>query len=812
MTALPKAQPAAPMAARMPPGLNDTPVTPFGKYELLERLGMGGMAIVYRARYTAAPGITKPVVIKKVLDVYAENPAFVELFIHEARISVGLSHGNIVQVFDFGQVNGEYFLAMELVEGQPLSRVLKKAQAMSLAKLPAPLAVNIAIEMCKGLHHAHTRTDENGRPLGLVHRDISPDNILISYEGEVKISDFGVAKAQLAGRPETEAGMVKGKYLYFSPEQALGEQIDARSDVYAVGVVLFKMLCGRLPAEGPEHAVMQRIVQGRLTPALQLNPDLDPALVDLLEEAMAHKREDRIPSAEALQHQLSHWMATRAPLFPAHTLKHMMGLLYEPELTALGRPPQIVPRFREQMARWSASQRWRTLEEPEEQKPVTLEAPPTAEAPPPSVTVPTPQRPEEEGTGTQVTATVPNAQLEPPSMKARYFWLAGAVAVVLVGLVLGFSWRTRTPPLEVFSTPLGAQVIVDGVPKGTTPLRLEGVGRKAPHTVELSLKGMRTWSQRFEAGTLAARLDVALEPLPPPAAPAAPVVAAASQQTPQSVPPAEEPFAVRFGTEAVPARFTLEEKWHSFSTTARSLQKPLDPAQSYTVWTSGSYTGDAPISEQDLRQGLSPLSARAAQVYVFLEGAGIPGAERLFMATPKPHVLPKARALHAFVLVGLSSEKNVDRNLTLHVRDNATKAVTHLKLESRRFAHQVALENRYSVRKLDPESWYAVELQPRKGAPSSAVAVLAVPKKTGRIQVTGQPAGELRYALKPGRYTLQGARELWFALPRSEEDGQAQMEVSITPTAAPPPAPAVTVKEVTPEEAGAVIEETEPGQ
>ena len=395
----------------MPPGLNDTPVTPFGKYELLERLGMGGMAIVYRARYTAAPGITKSVVIKKVLDVYAENPSFVELFIHEARISVGLNHGNIVQVFDFGQVNGEYFLAMELVEGQPLSRVLKKAQAMQLSKLPAPLAVNIAIEMCKGLHHAHTRADENGRPLGLVHRDISPDNVLISYEGEVKISDFGVAKAQLAGRPETEAGMVKGKYLYFSPEQALGEELDARSDVYAVGVVLFKMLCGRLPAEGPEIAVMQRIVQGRLTPALQLNPDLDPALVDLLQEAMALKREDRIPSAEALQHQLSHWMATRAPLFPAHTLKHMMGLLYETELTALGRPPQVAQRFREQMARWSATQRWRALEEPEEEKPVKAEAPPVAEEVP-SITDTTPQRavPPGRGTCTQVTGTVPDGR------------------------------------------------------------------------------------------------------------------------------------------------------------------------------------------------------------------------------------------------------------------------------------------------------------------------------------------------------------------------------------------------------------------
>jgi len=766
---------------------------------------MGGMAIVYRARYTAAPGITKPVVIKKVLDVYAENPSFVELFIHEARISVGLNHGNIVQVFDFGQVNGEYFLAMELVEGQPLSKALKKAQTTGLAQLPAPLAVNIAIEMCKGLHHAHTRTDEKGRSLGLVHRDISPDNVLISYEGEVKISDFGVAKAQLAGRPETEAGMVKGKYLYFSPEQAMGQEIDARSDVYAVGVVLYRMLCGRLPAEGSELAVMQRIVQGRLTPPLQLNPQLEPGLVDILQEAMAHQREDRIPSAEALQHQLSHWLATRAPLFPVHTLKHMMGLLYEPELTALGRPPQVAQRFREQMARWSASQRWRELSQEEEKaSPAAVGVSPTVQEPP-SDTVP--QLGAAEAMGTQVTATVPNAFMGRSRSKARYLWLAAGVGLVLVGLVLGISWRLRPPPLEVFSSPLGAQVIVDGVPQGMTPLKLEGIARGAPHTVELSLKGMRTWTQRFEAGTLDPRLDVSLEPIPPPPPPPPP------QLAPQPEPTAEVSFVSRLGTEEVPAHFTLEEKWHSFSTKARSLQQPLYPERSYTVWTSGSYTGDAPISEKDLRQGLSPASSRSGQVYVFVEGEGVPAEERLFMASSKPHVLSKGRLLHAFVLVGISSERNVDRSLTLHVRDNTTRQVARLRLESKRFAHQVSLENRYSVRKLDPETLYSVEFQPRQGIPMSPVAVLAIPGKAGRVQLTGQPAGELRYALKPGRYTLQGARELWFALPRSEEDGESQMDVSVAKAPPVPPAPPEPpVKEVSPEEAGAVIEEMEQGQ
>jgi serine/threonine protein kinase len=754
------------------------------------------MAIVYRARYTAAPGVTKPVVIKKVLDVYAEDQAFIQMFIQEARISVGLNHGNIVQVFDFGQVDGEYFLAMELVDGQPLSKVIKKAQTLGLAQLPAPLAVNIAIEMCKGLHHAHTRTDENGRSLGLVHRDVAPDNVLISYEGEVKLSDFGVAKARLAGRPETQVGTVRGKYLYFSPEQALGEQLDARSDVYAVGVVLYRMLCGRLPAEGPEMQVMTRIVQGRLTPPLELNRELDPELVEILQDSMARKRENRIASAEALQHQLSHWASTKAPLFPAHTLKHMMGVLYEPELVKLGRPPQVAARFREQMARWSKSQQWRSLEQAStaEESPVPSQAEvASSETEPPSTaeTIPNPMA----TTGSEVTATVKDAHATPGHSKARSGWLAFGVTMGLLGIGLAVAWRLYRPPLEVRSEPPGAQVIIDGRSLGVTPLKLEGFARNVPHTVELILLGMKPWTRNFEPGTLAAQLDATLEPTKPPPS--------TTLSAPQELP--EGTAASRLGTDELPARFTLEEKWHSFSTMSRSLQKALNPKRSYTVWTSGSYSGDAPISEQELRQGLNPVSSRSGQVYVYLEGEGVPATERLFMASSKPRVLSKARVLHTFVLGVSTSEHNVDRSLTLHVRDNVTKEVSRLRVDPKRFVHQVALESRYSIRKLDPKSWYTLEIRPREGAPTSSVAVLAVPKKGGTVQVVGQPAGELRHVLSPGRYSLQGVRELWFALPRSDADGEARMEVSLT-LGQPPATPAEPlIEEVSPEEAGAVV-------
>ncbi|SEL30716.1 Serine/threonine protein kinase [Stigmatella aurantiaca] len=529
--------------------MSDGAVTPFGKYELLERLGAGGMAVVYRARYTAAPGISKPVVIKRVLGHYAEDPAFVEMFVHEARISVGLNHGNIVQVFDFGQVQGEYYLAMELVDGQPLSRLLKKAEALGLAQLPPPLAVNIAIEMCKGLHHAHTRKDERGRPLGLVHRDISPDNVLVSYEGEVKISDFGIAKAQLAGRPVTESGVVKGKFRYLSPEQACAEKdLDARSDVYAVGVVLYRMLCGRLPTEGHEYAVMHRIVEGRLTPPRELNPGLEEDLVQILQEALATDREARIPDMEALHLRLSQWTASMAPMFPVHTLKHLTALLCESELTARGRPPPLPPKFREQVARWIAQQQVKPRPSPE------------ASTPWPGTTAAGSARPETGSEATRPVRRVARAEPRraawpqgdegaldgdtremapvvreaasaakagaPPDgyakvvgvlMNLPHWRLLAAGAVLAVMLfkiaVAYFGWGT--PTLVIRSEPPGALVSIDHTFKGKTPLELPDISRSEPHTLELTRQGMKVWSRRFEPGTLSERLDVTLEPANP---------------------------------------------------------------------------------------------------------------------------------------------------------------------------------------------------------------------------------------------------------------------------------------------------------
>jgi serine/threonine-protein kinase len=394
----------------------------FGRYELVSRLGHGGMAETWRARLLAAAGITKPVLIKRILPEYGTDDAFISMFISEARISATLSHGNIAQVHDFGELDGEYFLAMEYVDGQPLHRILKRARQSGLNALPIPLATFIALEMCRGLHYAHTRTDHSGKPLGIVHRDISPDNVLVSYEGEVKLVDFGIAKARMQRNFDTAPGVVKGKYLFFSPEQARGEDVDGRTDVWATGVVLYEMLCGRLPIEGPEYAALPKLLAGAFPRPSILRPGLPPELDALVMKALALNKAQRFESSHAFGDALTGYLYSTTPRFSALSLSHFVQELFREDLTQDGRAVQVPASFLEELELWRH--------------------PPTAPVAPPPVTEPTAR----EDTEPLIPATYPTS---PTRVKARRQRSRTAAVLLSSGVAAGlavaaFQWG---PPL-----------------------------------------------------------------------------------------------------------------------------------------------------------------------------------------------------------------------------------------------------------------------------------------------------------------------------------------------------------------------------
>lgn len=293
----------------------------FGRYQLLSRIGTGGMAEVWTAKSFGALGFEKLLVIKRILPELAQQPKFVDMFVHEAKLSVQLSHANIVQVFDLGKVDQKdgtpgYFMAMEYVAGLDLSSLLLRCHRQKIS-LPVPLCVYICSEIAKALDYAHRKRDGEGRPLGIVHRDISPQNILLSWEGDVKVTDFGIAKARdyAAGpgsqeMPAVNEGAaesvsdkakpyaVSGKISYLSPEQSLNEPVDGRSDIFSLGIVFYEMLTGGHPFWAPSAAeTVRRIRAGEFPPLELSNPDVPWPLVAIVHRMLAQKPQARFADA-----------------------------------------------------------------------------------------------------------------------------------------------------------------------------------------------------------------------------------------------------------------------------------------------------------------------------------------------------------------------------------------------------------------------------------------------------------------------------------------------------------------------------------
>ncbi len=287
------------------------------KYRIIDRIDAGGMAEVFRGVAESLQGFKKNIAIKRILPQLCKNKKFISMFLDEARLSLHLQHANIVGVFDIGKSPAEaagedaYFIVMEFVDGLHLKGILESIKRQN-ARLPIAHTLYILMEVCKGLAYAHDHTDpETNRPLGIVHRDISPPNILISKMGEVKLVDFGLAKAT-SQIELTDPGMVKGKFSYLSPEAASGKEVDRRTDLFAVGILLYELLTGqRLFLGDSDYETVELIRQARVPSIVQQNPEVEPELEAVVRKSLAQDPGVRFQTAFELQDALAHYLFSR---------------------------------------------------------------------------------------------------------------------------------------------------------------------------------------------------------------------------------------------------------------------------------------------------------------------------------------------------------------------------------------------------------------------------------------------------------------------------------------------------------------------
>src|SRR5579871_4889482 len=256
-----------------------------GKYEILTRLSVGGLAEIFLCFVAGPGGFRKFVTLKRILPDLREDEEFVAMFLDEARISASLSHSNIAQVFDLGQENGELFIAMEFIPGQDVARIQKASRKLG-RRLPTGFSSRVVHDVCLALHYAHHYTDRAGKPSPIIHRDISPKNVMVTYAGNVKVIDFGIAKARdrISG---TEAGQLKGSARYMSPEQVRGEPVSGQSDLFSAGVMLHELLTGTyLFNASTSREMFAKILTAPITPPHEVDPQVPPALSEVTMRAL----------------------------------------------------------------------------------------------------------------------------------------------------------------------------------------------------------------------------------------------------------------------------------------------------------------------------------------------------------------------------------------------------------------------------------------------------------------------------------------------------------------------------------------------
>jgi serine/threonine protein kinase len=471
----------------------------FGNYLLVGEIAVGGMAEIFLAVHKGVEGFVKVVVIKRVLPHLSNNPDFVRMFIDEARLEARLEHPNIVRAYEFGEVDGQYFSAMEYLPGEDLCKALHRL-SISKQVMPIHVATGIASQLCAGLHFAHQFTDTDGHPLGLVHRDINPANVMITYGGEVKIIDFGVAKSN--SNAQTLTGTIKGKVAYMPPEQVLGREVDHRADIFSAGVVLWEMLTGR-PLFGRDNdaATLYAIMNAPIVAPSRIRPEVPTQLDKIAGRALARRPADRFETAEEMAAALDEFMA-EAPRYDRRVLATQIEELFGStraeakrqiaQTRALARNISTVMKLRSEV-RADLAERLDLV--------VT---------PLPRSSRDFPRRPAGAAAGSGGATEVDAASTHPgesraavtavPHSRSQRALMIALAAVMVAGIAGGLTYTTRrssessiakpSPGVILLdSTPPGAAVFVAGEPTGLkTPAALSGITSKQL-SVRLELAG-----------------------------------------------------------------------------------------------------------------------------------------------------------------------------------------------------------------------------------------------------------------------------------------------------------------------------------
>jgi serine/threonine protein kinase len=490
--------------------------TRLGKYEILKRLAIGGMAEIYLARVNGLPGFQKMFVVKRILPELATRPDFIEMFLDEARIAATLEHSNVVQMYDVGVVDGNYFIAMEYLHGEDV-RSITRAVAPSSAdgRLPLHHALNIVKGVAAGLHYAHEKTGFDNRPLQIVHRDVNPQNVIVTYEGAIKLLDFGIAKASNRFG-ETRFGTLKGKVPYMSPEQCRGEALDRRSDVFSLGIMLYELTVGRRLYKGKsDFEVLKQIVEGPVRLPHELDPSFPPALEAIILRALEKRPADRFQTARQMQLEIEAFVRDHQLQVTPESLKQFMQTVFAAKIEAWRAAQargQSLSEHLQTMTAPSTSTDLEPLVEIVAGRPGSPLANTTAETdthPPPRMAPlhPTPAMAPLHPTPATVAvaASIVAARSRRRSLHQRlqeHTPLLVAVALSLLGVIAGsFTWYARqahrarvlqpagVASLEIATSPPGASVRLDGRSlANVTPVRLDGVAA-GEHVLAVSLAG-----------------------------------------------------------------------------------------------------------------------------------------------------------------------------------------------------------------------------------------------------------------------------------------------------------------------------------